>query len=122
MSRFFTGLLALSLIGVAVGEARSQNTIKPVPLQRPAPQGVQCKPIPNGEAQTIVCDNGYWITTMPDGSVHHGNGVIDPNARLHGSRINNDPVTGQPRGVIPPDQSASPGPGQWWYGSPIPSN
>jgi hypothetical protein len=59
---------------------------------------------------------------MPDGTVSEGNGTFDPNAGISGSRIITNPATQWPTGnVIPPEQSSSPAPGQWWYGSPIPS-
>ena len=86
---------------------------------------VRCWPVANGAAATMACDNGYWHTIMPDGTVITGNGYVDPNAGLPGSRIVIDPSTSLPTGnVIPPEPTvATPGPGQWYYGGyPPPAN
>lgn len=88
----------------------------------PRERAIFCWPIANGMAQTLQCDNGYWITTMPDGTVIDGNGIPDPNANQLGSRITIDPGTSRPTGnVIPPEPiTPTPAPGQWYYGFPPP--
>lgn len=118
----FLGLLIAALLFVwaltsVIEQARSET------LRRDRP--VACREIPNGAARTIACDNGYWITTMPDGTVIDGMGITDPNATALGSTIRIDPRTGGPvsngQNVTAPDGTiATPGPGQWWYGHPAP--
>lgn len=77
---------------------------------------VPCWYTPNGAAITIQCANGFWSTTMPDGTVVEGNGMTDPNATLRGSSIPLDSNGGIniSRGqVTPPTQVAPvPAPGQ----------
>jgi hypothetical protein len=97
----------------------------PAPRQTAQERPVPCWEVPNGAARTIACANGYWITTMPDGTVVTGMGVQDPNAVAAGSTILIDPRTGGPvangPNVRAPDGTiATPGPGQWWYGHPAP--
>lgn len=90
-------------------------------------QRVPCRYVPNGAAITIACANGYWVTTMPDGSVVEGMGMTDPNADVSGSGIVINPATGGPAvgagpTVTPPTQVVpTPAPGQsYWYGLPVP--
>lgn len=47
-------------------------------------------------SHTTQCANGFWITTMEDGTIVSGNGVSDPNARAPGSTIGINPATGGP--------------------------
>lgn len=48
------------------------------------------------DSYTIQCANGYWQTVMQDGTVVHGNGILDPNATARGSTIVLDKATGGP--------------------------
>lgn len=78
---------------------------------------VRCWSTANGEAQTTVCDNGFWLTTLPDGTQVSGNGMSDPNAKINGSAI----VLDKPGRVIPPETPSGAQPGSWFlYGAPVP--
>jgi len=86
--------------------------------------GVPCRAVPNGSNNTIVCANGYWITTTPDGETFTGMGIQDPNATMQGSKLGIDPTTGGPvtninRGPAvqaPTQQPTMNGPGAQQYG------
>lgn len=102
-------------IGLAVGIALAANDAR---------SQVPCKEVPNGSNRTIMCANGYWITTTPDGETYTGMGVQDPSADMRGSALGIDPTTGGPitnanRGpsVTPPTQQpAWNGPGAQQFG------
>jgi hypothetical protein len=86
-----------------VGVANAQN--RPLRGNNPVP----CHYVPNGAAITLQCANGYWHTTLPDGTIIEGNGMEDPNAGLRGSGI---PIDGNGSlnigrsAVTPPTQVA----------------
>ena len=115
------------LVSLAVGallawaDARAQN--RPVQPRNQVP----CHYVPNGDAVTIACVNGFWQTILPDGTIIEGNGMPDPNATANGSNIVIDGATGGPnikggQTVQPPTQVIpTPAPGQsYWYGLPPP--
>lgn len=78
---------ALGLGAILVSsEGRSQP--------RPPQNGVKCWTVPNGSNNTMQCENGYWITTTPDGETFTGNGMADPSAGAQGSGIVINPATG----------------------------
>jgi hypothetical protein len=88
--------LALALVVLIITAAYAQNA-------------VPCWYVPNGSNATMQCANGYWQTITPEGEVHSGNGMADPNASAAGSTIVINPATGGPATgagptVTPPTQ------------------
>ena len=88
--RHLLGIAGLAL--VLVSDARAQ---------------VQCRPVPNAYAFTMVCSNGYWWSVLEDGTVVDGNGAFDRNADMQGSTFEISPLTSKPTGrVTAPTQQA----------------
>lgn len=81
--RHLLGIAGLAL--VIVSDARAQ---------------VQCRPVPNAYAFTMVCSNGYYYSILPDGTVVDGNGTPDPNDTMQGSTFRIDPLTSKPTGRV----------------------
>lgn len=65
-------------------------------LPAQAQNQVKCWEVPNGVNRTIQCENGYWITTTPEGETITGNGMTDPSAGAQGSGIIINRSTGGP--------------------------
>ena len=88
-------IIGLILGAVLHGAAKAQN--------------VPCWAVPNGVNSTVQCQNGFWITTTPEGETFTGNGMTDPSASASGSTIVINPATGGPyvgagTTVTPPTQ------------------
>jgi hypothetical protein len=71
---------------------------------------VACWFVPNGVNTTIVCANGYWQTTTPEGEVYDGNGSSDPFITMRGAGLILDPGSGRINMKGPSISPASPEP------------
>ena len=79
---------------------------------------VPCWMVANGTALTLQCANGYFHSTLPDGTIIDGNGMADPTATNPGSTIPMDgggSIINRANVQPPPPNQINAAPGQWYY-------